>query len=91
MKVILHKASVHLEDVEPQKTIDVKGQICPYPSFETLKALRSMNSGEVLDVVTDYEPTAFKSLPVVCERHGHEFIIIEKEGYWVVRIRKSSV
>ena len=42
-----------LKDEEPTKTTDVRGKVCPYPILETKMALKSIDSGELLEVLLD--------------------------------------
>ncbi len=62
---------------------------CPYPSFEAVKNMSSLNPKEILEVVTDNDESAMKSIPSVCEKRNWEFIVIEDGvDLWRVRIKK---
>ncbi len=92
MQVLLSKTNEgqsSLIDASIAKRIDTRGMSCPYPSFEAVKALSTINKGEVLEVVTDSEESAMDSIPKVCERRGLEYAVIKVDtGLWHVRIRK---
>jgi tRNA 2-thiouridine synthesizing protein A len=71
------------------KSIDTRGMSCPYPSFEAVRALSTIKSNEVLEVITDSEESALDSIPKVCERRGLEYAVIKVDDkLWNVRIRK---
>ncbi|MEO9365384.1 MULTISPECIES: sulfurtransferase TusA family protein [Candidatus Nitrosocaldus] len=91
MQVLLKSSEEQpsLLDASIAKRIDTRGMSCPYPSFEAVKALSTINKGEVLEVVTDSEESAMDSIPKVCERRGLEYAVIKVDtGLWHVRIRK---
>ena len=39
------------------KTLDLKGQICPWPVIFTMKELQKMNDGDILKVTIDHLPS----------------------------------
>ncbi len=64
-------------DEKPTATIDVRGEICPYPDIKTRKKLKEMKSGEILEVLTDY-PLSLERIPRNAEKEGHKVLIVEK-------------
>ncbi len=52
------------------RTLDVRGQVCPGPTVDTTLALRAMNPGDVLEVVTDYYP-AKQTIPALMNELGY--------------------
>ena len=81
-----------LSEQTAAKTIDVKGQICPYPIINTRQELAGMKKGEILLVITDNPDTAEENLPRHCRNKKQEYEIIEKEDggrkVWHCYIRK---
>lgn len=73
------------------RSLDVKGQICPYPIIMTRKELAGLKAGEVLEVVTDNPPTAHETMPGLCRGKGY---LYEREevspGVWRFFIKKTS-
>ena len=52
------------------ETLDVRGEICPYPMMRTVSALKKLSEGEqVLEVVTDHAP-ALDTIPTQAARLG---------------------
>lgn len=73
------------------KTIDIKGLICPYTLMETRDSLKTLEKGEVLEVVCDYEPAAKTTIPNFCEKKGYPLNIVEEgENLWRLLIEKTD-
>lgn len=74
------------------KTIDTRGMSCPYPSFESVKAMKAIDmekDGYCVEIITDSEESALKSIPSVCEKRKWQFVVLEEGmGLWRVRIGK---
>ncbi len=52
------------------RTLDVRGEICPYPMMRTVSALKKLSADErVLVVVTDHAP-ALETIPTQAARLG---------------------
>jgi TusA-related sulfurtransferase len=61
------------EDSKIGRAIDTRGMSCPYPSFESVKAMNSIDTekeGYCVDIITDSEESALKSIPGVCENES---------------------
>ena len=41
------------EEIKVTKTLDVCGEICPYPDVNTMATLKKMEKGEILEVLLD--------------------------------------
>lgn len=71
------------------KSVDARGMACPYPSFESVKAMSLLNDdvNGCIEVITDSEESAFKSIPSVCQKRKWQFLVLEKaKNLWIVRI-----
>lgn len=54
------------------RTLDVRGEICPYPMMRTVTALKKLPPEEgTLEVVTDHAP-ALDTIPTQAARLGFE-------------------
>jgi TusA-related sulfurtransferase len=86
-RVLINRSDLlHTNEV---KSFDSRGMACPYPSFETVKAMNSLKTGDVLEIITDSDESALKSIPTVCDNRKWEFSVIEEEkDTWRIRIRK---
>lgn len=63
----------------PDETLDVQGEICPYPQLYTRKKLESMASGKILEVLTDHPPAGEETIPGYCEQMKYPYTV-EKQG-----------
>lgn len=71
------------------KTLDARGLSCPMPSVKTALALEQMNSGQVLEVLTD-DPVSKKDLPVWAESTGNELLGLKEEDSTIkIYLRKA--
>ena len=74
------------------KTIDIKGEVCPYTFVKTKLALEGLNSGQVLEVITDHKP-AVRNVTKSCENEGHEILEsgkINETDYRLIIKKKCS-
>ncbi|MHA1170291.1 MAG: sulfurtransferase TusA family protein [Candidatus Hodarchaeales archaeon] len=60
------------------KELDVSGLVCPVPALKTKKVLKTMKNGQILRVITDYEP-ASESVPRDLAKTKHEHLGTEEE------------
>jgi tRNA 2-thiouridine synthesizing protein A len=78
-------------DSKPDKTVDLRGQVCPYTFVRSKLAIEKMNVGEVLEVVFDHKP-ASENVPRSMENEGQKVLKVEQTGEkeWHVFIRKDK-
>ncbi len=50
-------------------SLDVRGQVCPYPELLTLKALQNMSAGDILEIMIDNLPSV-RDIPITLEKRG---------------------
>lgn len=72
------------------KTIDIKGEICPYTLIATRDALKSMDNGQLLEVISDYAPAVNETIPNMCRKKNYPVEVVEADGCWRVLIRKEE-
>ncbi len=65
--------------VDIKETLDVRGEVCPYPDVKSKRKVKKMNSGEVLQILVDY-PLSAERIPETMKSLGHELISVEKKG-----------
>ena len=62
------------------QTLDVRGEICPYPMMRTVSALKKLPTDErTLEVVTDHAPT-LETVPTQAARLGFKTAVEEVGG-----------
>jgi tRNA 2-thiouridine synthesizing protein A len=84
------KRDAAMPDGNPKvdKTLDVRGLVCPRPKVVTERTLEKMESGQSLCVITNDISTK-QSIPSLCERLGYEILAISEEvGILYFTIRK---
>ena len=65
------------ESQTPDKTLDVRGKICPYPDMNTMTTLKKMAKGEVLEVLLDY-PLSIERIPRGLKKQKHKLLTTEQ-------------
>ena len=80
-----------MEHTIPDKKINIKGLVCPYTFVKAKLAIESMEVGQVLEILLDYEE-ASRSIPKSMEDHGQKVLKVEKvsDTDWVLQIRKEK-
>lgn len=79
------------EEGKVDKTIDIRGQVCPYTFVRSKLAIEKMNIGEVLEIILDYRP-AVDNVPKSMQNEGQKVLKIEQTGEkeWHIFIRKEK-
>lgn len=74
---------------EPDRVIDLQGDVCPITFAKTKIALEEMEVGQVLLVRLDYEP-ATRNVPRSAAMYGDEVVGVRDAGpgLWEVVLRK---
>lgn len=79
------------EEPKVDKTIDIKGQACPYTFVRSKLAIEKMNIGEVLEILLDHRP-AVDNVPKSMEAEGQKVLSVEKinETDWRILVKKEK-
>ena len=64
---------------KPARTIDTSGQCCPVPMVETNRAIKTLQPGDILEVIAT-DIGSKMDIPTWCGRTGHELVRMEEEG-----------
>ncbi|MGD0884515.1 MAG: sulfurtransferase TusA family protein [Thermodesulfovibrionales bacterium] len=80
-----------MDEIKPDKSIDIKGHICPYTFVKSKIAIEGMEVGQVLEILLDYEE-ASRSIPKSMEDLGQKVLRVEKinDTDWKLLIRKEK-
>jgi TusA-related sulfurtransferase len=73
------------------RTLDLKGEVCPYTFVKSKLMIEEMNPGEVLEIIVDHQPAA-KNIPRSMEMEGQEVLGVEQLNttQWKLVLRKKS-
>ena len=63
--------------MKADKTIDVRGEICPNPDIKVRAALEKMQPGQILEVLVDY-PLSVERVPRNAENRKHRVVSVEQ-------------
>lgn len=76
---------------EVESKVDTIGQACPVPVLLTRRGLKTIESGQILEVIGDFFP-AKKNITDYAEKHGHEVIDVvepDENGIYKILIKKG--
>jgi len=65
------------ESPKPSQTLDVCGEICPYPDVKSMTTLKKMEKGQILEILLDY-PLSVERLPRSASKWGHKVLAVER-------------
>lgn len=65
--------------VEVTESMDLRGEVCPYPEVKSKRKIKKMKSGEVLEILIDY-PLSAERIPETMKSRGHEVLSVDKTG-----------
>ncbi|MBF0464874.1 MAG: sulfurtransferase TusA family protein [Nitrospirae bacterium] len=80
-----------MDDIIPNKKLDIRGLKCPYTFVRSKLTIESMEPGQVLEILLDYQE-ASNSIPKSMEDHGHKVLRVEKINAteWIILVRKEN-
>ena len=76
------------EPTKPEDVLDTRGLLCPYPFIKAKLALENLPSGRSIEVLTDSEPTAVSSIPILCEQNGYAYTSTRDGDNWRLVVTK---
>jgi TusA-related sulfurtransferase len=78
------------DEFKVDRTLDIRGQICPLTFARAKLAIERMAIGEVLEIIVDHEPAAV-NVPRSMAHEGQKVLKIEQIGAaeWRLFVRKD--
>lgn len=61
------------------QTLDTKGMNCPLPILKTKKAIKGLNAGETLEVLST-DPGSVKDMEAFCKSTGNKLLDSQDNG-----------
>lgn len=78
-----------LATTTPSRRLDMRGEVCPTPTDQTMRVLEEMAAGQMLEVESDYYP-AKSTIPYLCDKRGYRYLLLDSDQpVWRIRIEKS--
>ena len=78
-----------LKKITVSKSVDARGTACPGPLSEVKKAIGTIESGDVMEILSADEGTK-SDIPKWCGKQGHEYLgALEENGYFKVYMKKK--
>ncbi len=78
-----------LMNLEVVKSVDARGTACPGPLLEAKKAVGTINSGDIMEVMSADEGTK-KDIPKWAKKKGHEYLgTVEESGFYKIYLKKK--
>ncbi|MBI2368934.1 MAG: sulfurtransferase TusA family protein [Deltaproteobacteria bacterium] len=76
---------------QPDRELDLKGEVCPYTFVKSKLALEEMALGEVLRVIVD-NPGSADNVPRSMESEGHKVLDVSQvtETDWQILVQKAA-
>lgn len=75
-------------ETESMRVLDTRGLLCPYPFIQAKQVLGSLPAGAALEILTDSEPTATSSIPILCAQNGYSLTAAKRGDIWQLVVRK---
>ena len=70
--------------------IDARGAYCPGPLMELIAALKLVNIGDEIEVLSSDKGSA-KDIPEWVNKVHHEMVgVSQQDGYWSIVVRKAK-
>jgi TusA-related sulfurtransferase len=87
---VLKKGRCNLSE-KKTRSLDLKGEVCPYTFVKSKLMMEQLNLGEVLEVIVDHGPAA-KNIPKSMEMEGQEVLEVKElnTSEWKIVLRKNS-
>ena len=76
--------------IDADVTLDIRGTRCPIPSLKTMKMLASLESGQVMHVMTT-DPNTKRSIPYLVQMSGFKQLRLlnDEDGAYHFFIKKA--
>ncbi len=81
---------MEINNIKSDEILDVKGLSCPMPLLKTKKTLKSLKSGQILEVLGT-DPGSKNDIPEFCKKGGNELIAMadDADGFTRYFIKKG--
>ena len=78
-----------LINLSVNKSVDARGTACPGPLLEAKKAIGTIGSGDIMEVLSADEGTK-RDIPKWANKKGHEYLgTVEDSGFFKIYLKKG--
>jgi TusA-related sulfurtransferase len=78
-----------LNNLTVNKSVDARGTACPGPLLEAKKAIGTIGSGDIMEVLSADEGTK-RDIPKWANKKGHEYLgTVEDSGFFKIYLKKG--
>ena len=76
-----------LRNLEINKSVDARATACPGPLLAAKKAVRELESGQLMEVMSA-DPATKRDIPKWAQKKGHEYLgTVEEDGYFKIYMK----
>ena len=76
---VTEPSGVRLTLMKANLSIDARGTFCPIPVIKTSEAIRNLDAGAVVEVISD-DPAIEFDLPAWCKSQNHTVEQVDRDG-----------
>lgn len=77
-----------MSQIKADRVVDARGSACPGPLMETIRVMKKMNVGEIVEILST-DPGSKNDIPAWAKKAGQEVLyVIEEQGYWRIFLKK---
>lgn len=78
-----------LQALTVNKSVDARGTACPGPLLEAKKAIGTIASGDIMEILSSDEGTR-RDVPKWASKKGHEYLgTVEDSGFFKIYLKKA--
>ena len=78
-----------LKNLTVDKSVDARATACPGPLLAAKKAVRELDSGQLMEVMSS-DPATKRDVPKWAQKKGHEYLgTVEEDGYFRIYLKKG--
>jgi len=78
-----------LQSLAINKSVDARGTACPGPLLEAKKAIGTIGSGDIMEILSADEGTK-RDIPKWANKKGHEYLgTVEDSGFFKIYLKKG--
>ena len=73
-------------EITPSRTLDTSGLVCPLPVYKAATALKTMQAGDILELICT-DPGSLADIPAFSRQRGDHLVGVDDNGttqvFWI--------